>query len=327
MARQFVRVRLAKIEGVDLNLFQFDRDLTLMIFFLGANEQVYGRYGSRDEKDAEGQMSLAGLAHAMKAALTTHAREKGLAPEKRGEPRFIRQYASSRRFRGCIHCHQAKEIINEELTRDGKWRREMVWRYPLPDNLGLVLDVDRGNLVKEVVPGSVAQKAGLRAGDELLKLDRQPVHSLADIGHILDHLPAEGSVAAEWKRGTETSGGSIELSGGWRRSDISWRPSARDHTPYLPLHGSDLSVSEKRDLGLSQNQLAFRQRDPAPDRVIAAGIQPGDIILGLKQKKLKGTTAREFRLHIRENYLVGDNVTIELLRDGKSRSVPMKLTR
>ncbi len=41
-------MRLAQFEDLDLNLFEFDLDLTMMIFFLNADERIYGRYGGRD---------------------------------------------------------------------------------------------------------------------------------------------------------------------------------------------------------------------------------------------------------------------------------------
>ena len=75
IADQFVRVRLSKVEGVDLNVFQFDYDLTMMVFFLNAEERIYGRYGGRGGESADARLSLAGLHYAMKAALDAHRRK------------------------------------------------------------------------------------------------------------------------------------------------------------------------------------------------------------------------------------------------------------
>jgi len=61
-------------------LFEFDYDLTFMVFFLNAGERIYGRYGGRDGRGPDTRMSLAGLHHAMGAALDTHGREAELAP-------------------------------------------------------------------------------------------------------------------------------------------------------------------------------------------------------------------------------------------------------
>lgn len=42
---EFVKVRVVKMNGVDIGLFQFDFDLTWMCFFMNANGFIYGRYG------------------------------------------------------------------------------------------------------------------------------------------------------------------------------------------------------------------------------------------------------------------------------------------
>jgi hypothetical protein len=46
-------VRLVKITGVDLNVFDFDYDLTFAVFFLNAQGKVLGRYGGRDAADRD----------------------------------------------------------------------------------------------------------------------------------------------------------------------------------------------------------------------------------------------------------------------------------
>ena len=66
-----------------------------------------------------------------------------------------------------MHCHQVKERLNANLKRTGKWTRDLAWRYPLPENLGITLDVDRGNIVKKITVKSPAAAAGVRVGDRL----------------------------------------------------------------------------------------------------------------------------------------------------------------
>ena len=69
LARRFVLVRLTRLRGLNLALFDFDYDLTWVAFFVNAQEVVYGRYGSRDADSPDGRNSLKGLRHAMQAAL------------------------------------------------------------------------------------------------------------------------------------------------------------------------------------------------------------------------------------------------------------------
>ena len=63
-------MRLVKANDLDLTLFQFDYDLTFAVFFMNADKTIYGRYGTRSSiKDATKDISIAGLAESMSAAL------------------------------------------------------------------------------------------------------------------------------------------------------------------------------------------------------------------------------------------------------------------
>jgi hypothetical protein len=326
LADRFVRVRLTRIEDLDLKLFEFDYDLTWVVFFLSPKGEVYARYGGRDGRSPDERQSLNGLRYTMGSVLKMHARpDKVFAPRERGAPRTTRQIASAWRPQHCIHCHQVREVLNRELQNSGKWRRELVWRYPLPDNLGLILKVDRGNIVKRAERKSPAARAGLRPGDTLRRLGGVPVHSQADVQFALDRAPAKGRIAIAWERGSRRQAGTLALPEGWRKGDISWRPSLRDWAPHLPVSGIDLTAAEKRALGLPAGQLAFRPRDPLNSRANAAGFRAGDIILGIDGKKLPEMDADDFLDYVHRQYLAGDRVRIEVLREGKRLGLPMTL--
>ena len=85
VADAFVRVRLDRLADSDLSLFEFDYDLTLMIFFLNSDEQILGRYGGRDGKGADTRQSLAGLNYSMQQALNTFTRGLELPDRKSSE--------------------------------------------------------------------------------------------------------------------------------------------------------------------------------------------------------------------------------------------------
>jgi serine protease Do len=318
---------LTRIDDLDLNLFTFDYDLTFAVFFLNAEGKVYARYGGRDGESPDRRQSLAGLRYTMESVLRTHAgAEKAFAPRSQEAPRFIREVTGGRRSGGCMHCHQVKEVLNAELRREGRWTRDMVWRYPLPENLGFELQLDRGNVVKEVKAKSPASAAGLRAGDVVRRLSGVPVHSLADAQFALDRAPKAGSVEILWQRDDKILKDRLSLADGWRKTDISWRPSMQRLVPSARLYGIDLTAAEKKALGLSAEQLAFRQKDPASTQAEAAGIRPGDIILGVDDRTLELSMAG-FLHYVERNYLVGDRVTVNVLRDGKRLNLPMTLRR
>lgn len=319
-----MRVRLPKLEGIDLNRFEFDFDLTMMIFLINADEHIFGRYGGRDAKTADGRVSLAGLRYAMQAALEAHRSNPKLAVSKAGvRPRFIRDLTGGTR-RGCVHCHEVNEIRFAALKRKGQWTRDHIWRYPLPDNLGFTLKVDRGDVVQRVERDTPAARLGLRPEDVLTSIGVTSVHSLADAQFAFDNAPKTGSIPVAWRRGETTLKGELKLDTGWRTTDISWRRSMQRFVPSARVFGRNLKPRERQAHGLSAKQLAFWQLFPVSSVAKTAGIREQDIILGFDGIKLE-MTPYDFLSHVRSNYLVGDKVTVNVLRGKKRLNLPMQL--
>ncbi len=295
-----------------------------MVFFLSAEGKIYARYGGRDGHSADGRQSPAGLHYTMQSVLAMKDRkEKIFAPASSEKPKFIRDLVGPSGFgHGCVHCHQVKEMLNDRLQQAGQWSRDMVWRYPLPENLGIELEIERGNVIKEIKAKSAAARAGLEAGDVVQQLNAVPIHSFADAQFALDRAPATGMIPIAVRRGDRVQEAKLTLPEGWRKTDISWRTSMRRLVASPHLWGDDLTTREKKALGLSPHQLAFRQQNSIPPPVRAARIHGGDIILGVDDQALDMDVAG-FARYIQGNYLVGDRVTVNLLRDGKRLNVPL----
>jgi serine protease Do len=327
VAKQFVLVRITRMRGVDLDLFDFDYDLTWMGFFLNVDGTVYGRYGGRDADSADSRVSLTGLRYAMEAAFARHRRTdfKSVLPQTK-PLRTVEQYPAARRLpeRACIHCHQVYDLRRESLQAAGKWRLDELWVYPLPENLGLALDVDRGDHIARVAADSLASRAGIQAGDRLLTIDDRPVASFADVQYALHRAPARGTLTIAWQHDKETHKRELPLPEGWRKTDISWRWSLRGVDPPSWVHGDDLSVEEKKALGLSAKRLAFRQGPFVSEPARRAGIRQNDIILGVDGKTLD-MTQRQFHAYIRLNCRVGDQVTYNILRRGQRLDLSLTL--
>ena len=315
-------VRRTLIDDADLSLFKFDYDLTFMVFFLNAAENIYGRYGGRDALGPDSRQSLAGLRYAAAAALKAHHQRRSIQSE-RAEPMVIRDFPAAG-HRRCVHCHEAKEIMNDQLRKEGKWTRELIWRYPLPDNLGLILEVDRGNKVDRVAPNSPAARMGILAGDVVHSMDGMPIHSFADAQYALDRAPSKGSLKLSWQRGERVFTGELELPEGWRETDIRWRASMRTVIPSARVYGRDLTAEERTAHGRTATELAFWQGYPVSSIAKKAGIREGDIILGFDGQQLE-LEAYDFLGYVRRNYLVGDRVKVNLIRDKRPLSIPMVL--
>jgi serine protease Do len=314
-----------RITGVDLSLFEFDYDLTWYAFFLSAEEVVYGRYGGRDAKSDEGRLSLTGLKYAMEKALAQH--EQGTKPPPpREKPVRVEEFKAAKMRRGneCIHCHQVNEFRRADAKAAGTWSRDDLWVYPLPENVGITLEVDRGDVVKAVATGSPAAKAGLKAGDVLTRLNGYRVASFADAQYALHKAPKSGRIPFESLSGTNQRDGVLEVADGWRKTNITWRSSLLDILPSMPISGEDLSAAEKKALGLPESRAAFRQDKFVHSTLKGVGLKAGDIVVGLNGNGIDGSMD-DFLGRVRREYLVGDAVTLNLVREGKPVEIKMVL--
>jgi S1-C subfamily serine protease len=114
--------------------------------------------------------------------------------------------------------------------------------------------------VARVETGSAADRAGLRAGDELVAVDGQPLVSIADIQWVLHHAGEKGSLAISLRRNGELAESTLSLEPGWRtRGDISWRATSwalrRMTTGGLLLE--DLGKDQRTERGLGEADLAL----------------------------------------------------------------------
>jgi predicted metalloprotease with PDZ domain len=328
LADQFVLARIVNMRGVDLTTFDFDYDLTWQAFFMNSNEHVYGRYGGRDEGPAEKGLSIAALKYAMWAALAKHGSDGYAQPERlKKDVRQVEQFAAARRVKNdaCIHCHQVHDFRREQLMRAGKWSRDEVWVYPPPENIGLTLDAKQGDRIQAVKADSPASGAGLRAGDVIESLGDCPIASYGDVQYTLHHAPKTGKLTIVWHRDGEKRRGDLMLRDGWRESDISWRGSMWGLEPQAFVYGQDLTVAEKRELGLSAMRLAFRQGNFVPPESRRAGIRARDIILGIDGRKME-MKMLQFNAHVRLNYKVGDRIVFNVIRNGMRQDISMELT-
>jgi hypothetical protein len=220
---EFVCVRITRMNDVDIGLFQFDFDLTWACFFLDGNDRVYSRYGSRDADSAETRVSVAGLKHTMRTVLADHE-----PPVEFDEPRSpAPAHEVFTRERGCMHCHNVWEGLRDRARTDGTFTLESLFVYPLPENIGLTLDVERGNEVVAVKPESPAARAGIEPGDVLTRIGTTGIRSQADVTHALHLAPQEGEVALLWRRNEKRHEAIASLARGWKRTELSWRASMR----------------------------------------------------------------------------------------------------
>jgi hypothetical protein len=283
---------------MDLSVFQFDSDLSFAVFFLNADGTVYGRYGTRsDLRQAEREVSLTGLAKAMRAALALHgdypANKAKLAGKTGPKPPhkvltdypWVRSWSRTRDKKLCMTCHVVCAAERMTLRTAGKPlppKQILVW--PMPNVVGLTLDPNHKARVAGVAADSPAGKAGFRVGDEIVTLEGQAILSIADVQWALHHAAKTAALKAEVRRGDGKANLTLRLPDGWRdKTDISWRPST-GMLRFMVLGGmrtSDMTASQRKIAGLDNRQMALRVLPPVQPvtRAFKAGFRPGDIIV------------------------------------------------
>jgi hypothetical protein len=330
LEKQFVCVRVVQTRGLDLKVFQFDYDLSWAAIFMNADQVIYGRYGTRvtSGPNSDSHISLAGFRKALERALELHKGYPGNKAQLAGNIGKEPEYPVPERIPGlqdrvkgpttkqtCIHCHMVREYALRDKWQQKRLSAADLWVFPMPDNLGLTMDIDDGLRVKKVVPGSLAAKAGLAAGDELLTLNGQPLTSMADIQWVLHNTPADAKLAVKLRRDGQTHDKVVVLSGKWKESDIAWRASSW-YGLRQGLQVTPLSAAQKQMRGIPEDGLAlvvkglFGKGGPLLQK---AGLKNGDIIVAIDGKTV-AMTETEFLVYLRLTHGPGDSVRFTVLR-------------
>ncbi|WP_434635135.1 DegQ family serine endoprotease [Chromobacterium sp. CV08] len=151
-----------------------------------------------------------------------------------------------------------------------------------------------GALVVRVDPKGPAAKAGLQAGDIILKLNSQAIDSSKDLPMLVGALgPGTKIKLVVWRKGFEKT---LEATLVEQAPDAgaAAKPSS-DNTPQgyqfgkLGLTLSELTPDQRADLGIRGGLLIQKAQGPAA----RSGLQSGDIIIGLNQSDVTSITAFE----------------------------------
>lgn len=322
--RRYVPVRLSDIRNVDLSRFRFDYDLNFAVLVMNAEGYTYSRFGTRDAEHPKERMSAAGLRQALDEVLADYTKHPAARPAET-RPVRLTDYASYRATSlskmACAHCHYANNYGYYEAIAKDTFDKRALYQYPLPENIGVTLDVRRNNVVQAVLNGSAAQKAGVKLGDTITRAGNSAVHSAADLQFALNYVPEPGRIRLELQRdGKALEPVTLSLPAGWRETDISWRVGQGSVPPIFGFWEQPLTDVEKRDAGVPEDRLALRVTSLfvgekwAPAR---GPVQVGDVILGMDGRPLPHMTARQFHTYYRLHHSPGETVTLRVIRSGQ----------
>jgi serine protease Do len=214
--------------------------------------------------------------------------------------------------------------VREQLIKTGHVTRGRIGvtiqdvNAQLAESFGL--DRPRGALVSSVQSGSPGEKAGLQPGDVVVAVNGRSIERSAE-------LPA---IIARIKPGTETQLG-IWRAG--KQQDVAVRVALLDeHEVRSAMRGGRHGSDETSKFGLAVRPLQPQEKQQAETDgslvvehvsgpAAAAGVQPGDIILGVNGKRVK--SIEEFQSAAKA---VGKNVALLIQRENAQIFVPLRLS-
>jgi hypothetical protein len=349
---QFITVRLTNARAIDLRMLPIqgyqDLDISWWGYFLSPQGKIYGIFGGKDHVSDATRISPEALAVTMKRVLAHHfdpRREKwdidGATPDLNGEPRSITTLAGYETWsvkngtelkkQECIHCHQVSEIIRQPAIDAGtfdKIRDTQIW--PLPENVGIVLERDDGLLVKSVQDNSPAAAAGIKAGDSLAVAGDRKLFGQADFRGILHRGPqGAGSIPVMWIRDGKLMSGTLNVSDGWRKTILDWRMSLSQgnisHGPaFFPLA---MSKAERQRFSIPDNAMGVKPFIYKDSVATKAGLKASHMITAVNGQS-PNVVGRSFEWWFRSNFNPGDEITLNVQEaPGKSKEIKFVLPK
>jgi serine protease Do len=185
------------------------------------------------------------------------------------------------------------------------------------------LDRPRGALVSSVEKDGPASKSGLMPGDVILAVNGKPIERYGELsGSIAAMKPGADASLQVW-RGGKQQNVSVKIAELKEQQQtaantLNGKPNARqtDQATQLGLTVRQLDPQEKEQVQTTGTLVVEDVTGPAA----AAGVQPGDIILGINGKRVK--TSKELQDAAKAS---GKNVALLIQRDEAQIFVPLRI--
>ncbi|MEM7015159.1 MAG: hypothetical protein AAF585_27185, partial [Verrucomicrobiota bacterium] len=227
----------------------------------------------------------------------------------------------------CVHCHQVADIENFGHLEQGTFDvKAFTQPWPLPENVGIVVDRDDGLLVRQLRADSAAERIGLQVGDSLVMAEGRRLFGQADFRGALHRAPlGDAKIEIGWLRAGEYHSGVLELSEGWRTTEIAWRKSVYDG-----VYGEWIGFFPLKGPNQGKGSMSIRPFMGPRDKVTKnpwheLGLRPGMEIIAINGRN-DDWGSRETLTWFKLNHEKGDEVILKI-KGGKTFTTTLPLKR
>lgn len=333
LLQQYVCARITDLRGIDIGLFDYDRNNALYYFIMNADEYIYMRYGGRDADAADKYLDHDSLQLALEKGLELHEQYKaGKLPEQpRPAPFFPREIPLLKKMemdRGrCVECHLIHDYTLQQKEKDGTLNKlHDMYSYPDIERIGIKLDIPMGLAVKSAK--GPAAEAGLQPGDVITAFNGTAVYTFGDLQYRYDKVPRPDTESIELtvQRGDAAHDLTIALPPEWWWTDIYYRFFTID--PEYYFFTELLTDEEKAALDLPKDGFAARitDVDPAAKVFNVHSLKVDDIITAVDGVESDSFT-KSVEVYIKLNVTSGETVTLTALRGDEKLELPLKPQR
>lgn len=178
------------------------------------------------------------------------------------------------------------------------------------------LDKPEGALVSNVDAGGPADKAGLKSGDVIRKVNGQPIIASGDLPALIGQAtPGEKVTLEVWRQGKREEVTARLGDASERKSQVAKADDAVGKGR-LGLALRPLQPQERREAGVDGGLLVENAAGPAA----LAGVQPGDLLMGIDGKPVQ--SVEQVRDAVAKS---GKSVALLIQRDGNKIFVPVRV--
>jgi hypothetical protein len=332
LLEQYVCARIISNTGMNIALFDRDWHNTLYYFVLNADEQIYLRYGGRDEVAPDSYLNYDSLELALKLGLEQHEKWKtgklpAQPPPEPMYPRDIQILKEEVLDRGrCVECHLIADyhLIEKEFNGTLDKLNDM-FVYPDIKRIGIELDVPKGLVVKE--PTGAVADAGMQPGDLITRIEGAPVLTFGDLQYAYNKVPKDAKqITLDVRRGEQEHALTVTLPQEWWWTDLYHRFWTVE--PKTFFQSEPLTTDEKRTLGLPEDGFASKivNVDPAAQVYNVHKLKVGDIVTAVEGVQRDDFT-QKLDVYIALTVESGERFTLDLIRDGEPMQMDVRTYR